>query len=218
MKHLKYLQICQALLASCLLLIFIVPIGINADSNYSNGSYGSCAYGVACSSTLSITSGGTVSLNVVFSNLSSACKINSDSVTVATNNSTGYKLYLMGLNSSGYLTGSTNISSTTYTRTTSTGLPYNTWGYRIDDTSSLGTNFGAGPTTTSTNPNAVNFAKVPYPWTNTAPVSNMDLIESPSTAQAGGKSTVVWYGICANTTIPSGAYTDTAIYTAITNP
>jgi len=124
----------------------------------------------------------------------------------------------MGLNSSGYLTGSTNISSTTYTRTTSTGLPYNTWGYRIDDTSSLGTNFGAGPTTTSTNPNAVNFAKVPYPWTNTAPVSNMDLIESPSTAQTGGKSTVVWYGICANTTIPSGAYTDTVIYTAITNP
>jgi hypothetical protein len=169
--------------------------------------------------TLQISSGSSASLNVSFTaSVSNACAINSDNVTVTSGNSTGYKLYLMGLNSSGYLTGSTNISSTTYTRTTSTGLPYNTWGYRIDDTSSLGTNFGAGPTTTSTNPNAVNFAKVPYPWTNTAPVSNMDLIESPSTAQAGGKTTKVWYGICANTSIPSGAYTDTVIYTAITNP
>ena len=215
MKHLKYLQICQALLASCLLLIFIVPIAINADSTYGSGLYGGCTYSTC---TLQISSGSTASLNVSFtSGISNACAINNDNVTVTTGNSTGYKLYLMGLNSSGYLTGSTNISSTTYTRTTSTGLPYNTWGYRIDDTSSLGTNFGSVTTTISTDPHTANFAKVPFPWTSSANPPG-DIIEYPTTSQYTGKTTKVWYGICVITTIPSGAYNDTVIYTAITNP
>jgi hypothetical protein len=203
-----------------LLLVFIVPLITRADANYGYGAYGACSYGVACptSTTLTITSSSSVSLNVTFSGGSNACAIGSDNVTVTTDNSTGYKLYLMGLNSSGYLTGATNISSTTATETTATGLANNTWGYRIDDTTSLGTNFGSGPTTSSTNPSSANFAQVPYPWTNTTAVTSMDLIESPTTAQSGGKITPVWYGICVDTSIPSGSYTNTIIYTAVTNP
>lgn len=218
MKHLRYLQICQALVASCLLLIFIVPLVIRADANFGSNSYGACSYGVACPSTLILTTNSNVSLAVAFNGSSSACSISNDNVTTTTTNSTGYNLYLMGVNSSGYLSGSTNINSTTYTNTTSTGLPYNSWGYRIDDSGTLGTNFGSGPTTTSTNPHTANFAKVPYPWTSSSPLSNMNLISAPTTAQPSGNTTVVWYGVCANTTIPSGSYSDTIVYTAVTNP
>jgi hypothetical protein len=211
MKHLKYLQICQGLLVSFLTLIFTIPLITKADSNYGASTYGTCSYGVACAtSTISITTNSNLSLTVNFS--SSNCAISSDSVVVTTNNSTGYKLFLYSQNASSYLTGAQNINPTTGTMASPIALASNTWGYRVNYNSSRSTdfanvvNFGAGPSTTSST-----FAKV----LATNPGDN---IINTSTSYSSGDTTSVTYGVCANTSLPSGSYTDTIIYTAATNP
>lgn len=196
MKHLKYLQICQALAASCLLLIFVIPLVTRADSNYGVSAYGTCSYGSACPSSLTISSSNSLSMSINFT--SGNCGSSSDSVVVSTSNSTGYKLFLYSQNASSYLSGPSNISPTTGTVVSPINLASNTWGYRVDGV----LNFGTGQTT---------YARV----LATNPGDN---IINRTTAYPSGDTTTVQYGVCANTSIPSGSYSDTIIYTAATNP
>jgi len=83
------------------------------------------------------------------------------------------------------------------------------WGYRIDGVGG----FGSGPTTTQSNIaiNAVKFAVIP------SSSSTADTIAVTSVAANPAVDTNVWYGVCANTSLPSGTYTSQVTYTAVTN-
>lgn len=200
MRHQKYLRNSLISLFSFLLILFSIPLFARADSSYGSGTYNSCAYSTACNNTtISISSGPSLSLNVNFNTLP-ACAAANDNVIVSTNSATGYSLLINSFNSGGYLTGATNISSTSGSRSSPVTLSINTWGYRVDSLAG----FGAIPS---------NYLTASYA---AVPVATTDLIAQTS-APATNASTAVWYGVCVDTSIPSGSYTDTIVYTAVAN-
>ena len=84
----------------------------------------------------------------------------------------------------------------------------NTWGYRVD---SLG-GFGSGPTSSQNSAaisGSIKFAAVP------ATASPNTLKTTSGTAS--NDTTTVWYGVAADTSQPSGTYTDSVTYTATAN-
>jgi len=153
------------------------------------------------------TTNGTVNANVLPS-VSGAQTTSSDTVTISTNDTTGYTLKLEDANAdTNLVSGANNIAATTGTQGSPVALTAGKWGYRVD---SLG-GFGAGPTSagTSTAIGAVTYAGVP------ANGSPNTLKTTSSTAT--NDTTTVWYSVAADTTQPVGTYTDIVTYTALTN-
>jgi hypothetical protein len=189
----------------------IGAIGLVFDSpvlaiNYGSGTYGTCQYS-SCS--ISISSSSTVSANIT-PTVSGACTINNDVVSVLTDDSNGYTLTIINSNiSTNLVNGGSSISSTSGTQAIPQALTTNNWGYRVDGVGG----FGAGPTTSQTNisPPAILFAVVP------SSSSSANTIATKSVAANPAVNTNVWYGVCANTTVPSGTYTTQITYTAVTN-
>jgi hypothetical protein len=154
------------------------------------------------------TTSGTVSDNVTPTG-SGAQTIQSDTVTVSTNDSSGYTLQLAESSATTTLTsGSNTIPASAGTQTTPTVMAANTWGYRADGVGG----FGAGPTTSASNAvisGTIKFAGVPVP------ASPNTLADTAGTAS--NAITTVWYGVAANTSQPSGTYTNTVTYTCTAN-
>jgi len=188
-----------------LIFAFFLPTVASA-STYGSGNYGSCGYN-SCS--LSIISNGSVSLNVS-PTTSGSCTIQSDEVTVLTDDNNGYTLDLTNGNNNTNLTnGSSSINASNGTFTSPTSLVINTWGYRVDGDGG----FGAGPTYAQSNSNqsGITFA-------GTQPEDGTpDDIASSSVAADPGVSTMVWYGVCADLSLTSGSYSSSITYTAIAN-
>lgn len=174
--------------------------------NYGAGSYGTCTFD-NCSITL--TTSGAVSANVTPVAGATRCTVSSDTVTATTDSSTGYTVTLTDSDTTNTLTGPSSIAASTGTAAAPVTLAANTWGYRVD---SIG-GFGAGPTSTLTSgvTPSQTFAAVPLS-TGTAAT-----IRTTSTTDTGTVSTPVWYGVCANSSLKSGAYTDSVTYTAVIN-
>jgi len=173
-----------------------------AASNSSN-----TVINAAIGSTISISTGGTVSLSITPTGSGSATSA-SDTVTVSTNNATGYTLQLADSDATVTLTnGANTIGAATGTFAAPASLGVNTWGYRIDG---AGT-FGAGPTSSQSN-----VASLSGTWA-AVPASGSPVTIKTTGSTASGDTTTVWYGASANTTKPNGTYTDTVTYTASTN-
>jgi len=154
-----------------------------------------------------LTSSGTVSLNSTPS-ASGVQTIASDTVTVSTNNAAGYTLQLNETTAaSALVSGGNSIPATSGTYGTPVAQSVNTWGYRVDG---LGT-FGAGTTSAVSNAaiGAATFAAVPA-------TASPQTIKTTS-ATATNDTTTVWYGVAVNTATPSGTYTNSVTYTAVTN-
>jgi hypothetical protein len=155
-----------------------------------------------------LTTNGTVNVNVVPTG-SGAQTIASDTITVSTNDAAGYTLQLAETSaSSALVSGGNSIPASAGTQTTPIVMAADTWGYRVD---SLG-GFGAGPTSTQSSTaisGTVKFAAVPA----TAAPNTL----KTTAATAANDTTTVWYGVAANTTQPSGAYTNGVTYTATAN-
>ena len=179
----------------------------DTSGTYGSGAYGSCEYGVACS--ISLTSNGNVSLDVTPSS-SGSCTIQSDTVTVFTDDTNGYTLTLAdnGTNTA-LINGSTSINATSGTFTAPAALTDKSWGYRVDGLDS----FGSGPTTNQTNVSSSStlFAGIE------ASDQLADTIAVTSGAADPAVTTTVWYGACADTTVSSGNYSTQVIYTAVAN-
>jgi hypothetical protein len=130
-------------------------------------------------------------------------------VTVSTNDSSGYTLTLAETGAgSTLLSGSNTIAASSGSQTTPVVMAANTWGYRVD---SVG-GFGTGPTSPQSSAaisGTIKFAAVP------ATASPNTLTTTAGTAS--NATTTVWYGVAANTTQPSGTYTNSVTYTATTN-
>lgn len=155
-----------------------------------------------------LTTNGTVNANVTPTG-SGAQTVSSDTVTVSTNDSSGYTLQL-GETGAGttLVSGGNTIPASSGTQATPAAMSVNTWGYRVD---SLG-GFGAGPTSSQSNTaisGSIKFAAVP------ASGSPNTLKDTSGTAT--NDTTTVWYGVAANTSQPSGTYTNSVTYTATSN-
>lgn len=154
------------------------------------------------------TSSATVAVNVTPTG-AGVQTINKDVVTISTNNSAGYTLKLSETNANNTLvSGSNTIAASSGTLTTPVVMAVNTWGYRVDGAG------GFGATATSAVNNAaisgtIKFAAVPA-------IAAPDTIKTTA-ATASNDITNVWYGVAANTAVPSGAYTNSVTYTVTAN-
>ena len=114
-------------------------------------------------------------------------------VTVNTNSADGYTLTFASNASAGTLSSSTTSSTitSTYTGTkTSSSMSANTWGFATDNT---------------------NFSKIPASATPTT-------IKTTSTASVDSSSkTTIQIGIKTAPLLPSGKYSGTVVFTAVTN-
>lgn len=178
-----------------------------AANEYSSGLYGACTYN-NCG--ISLSSAATVALPVT-PTAAGVCTVASNAVTVTTDASTGYTLQVGSSTTANTLnkSGGGTIASVTGTYAAPVSLTMNHWGYRVDNVGG----FGAGPTTAMTNGAvpARTFAGVPVSS------STADTIATTTTPASAGANTNVWYGICANTSQPAGAYTLNVTYTAVVN-
>lgn len=175
---------------------------------YGSGSYGTCTYGGGCS--ISLASSGSVDLSSIPTE-SGVYTVQSDSVTVATDNPSGYDLALesSSSSSSALVKGSDSIAASSGTIVSPIVLAMNTWGYRVDGTP----NFGGGPTLAVTNAaTSVDlFAGVPLG-------GNSQRVYHSDTAEPTGNTTPVWYGLAVDSGQPSGTYQQTVVYTATAAP
>jgi hypothetical protein len=173
---------------------------------YGGSNYGACDYG---SCTITLSSSGSTAVDVIPAS-TGKCTVHSDTASVLTDSTTGYSLSMTTNTTNNALVGtSTNISASSGTSASPIALAMNTWGYRVDGLSS----FGAGPTTSQSN------GTVPSVFFAGVPASNQTAVQIASSSSAANPAvnTTVWYGVCANATLPSGTYTTTVTYTAVTN-
>jgi hypothetical protein len=154
-----------------------------------------------------VSSGPSVSLPITPAS-GGAQTTRSDTVSVSTNNSSGYVLTLQDADATTSLVnGGNSILAHTGTQAAPTALANNSWGYRVD---SVG-GFGAGPgaSITDASSSAITYAGVPATG---AP----NTLKTTATT-ASSDITTVWYSAKADTTKPNGTYADTVTYTATTN-
>jgi hypothetical protein len=199
-------------LVSLALVILVVCVTQQIAAAYSSGTYGSstygsCDYGSVCS--ISLADSGNVSLNVT-PTVAGSCTVQSDSVSVLTDDANGYILTLTaGTTNTSLVSGSNTIPVGSGTRITPLALTSDTWGYRTDGVGG----FGNGPTTAKSNVamNSTVFAAL-------LPSNSAGDMIASSTSQADpAVSTTVWYGVCANTLAASGSYSTQVMYTAVVN-
>lgn len=163
----------------------------------------------AISSVISVfTSNGTVTANVTPTG-GGAQTIASDTLTVSTNDSLGYTLQIADTDATTTLvSGGNTISASPGSQTTPLAQAANAWGYRVDGVGG----FGAGPTSGQNSAaisGTIKFAGMPA---NSSP----NTIKTTSTT-ASNDTTTVWYGVTADTTQPTGTYSDSVTYTATAN-
>lgn len=183
---------------------------VSADTTdtavYGAGNYSGCDYGTCA---ITLTSGGSTNVNVV-PTPAGKCTVQSDTASVLTDSTVGYSLTMTTSTTNNAMLGSSgSISASSGTAASPVTLAMNTWGYRVDSLAG----FGAGPTTSQSSGSvpSVTFAGVPP--------SNLagTIVASSSGPADPAVDTTVWYGVCADSSIPAGSYTTTVTYTAVTN-
>ena len=196
--------------AALLAIAFVAVPAAYADTTdstvYGSGNYGNCDYG-AC--TITLSSGGATTLNVA-PTPTGKCTVQSDTASVLTDNTVGYSLTMTTSTTNNAMTGASgSIAAASGTAASPVTLGMNKWGYRVDSLAG----FGAGPTSSQNNGSvpSVSFAGVPA--SNQSPTQ----VASTSGPANPAATTTVWYGLCADSSVPSGGYSVTVTYTAVTN-
>lgn len=182
--------------------VIAMPILATAAQSTSN-----TTISATIAATISISSGATVAIAVTPTtggSLSSA----SDTISVSTNNTTGYILTLADSDATTNLTsGGNTIGAHAGTQASPTALAVNKWGYRVVNVGGFGATAYSGesnaPSSTST-------------WAGVPATGSANTIKSTATT-ASADTTTVWYGVRATTAQPAGTYTDVVTYTATTN-
>jgi hypothetical protein len=184
-------------------MIFLQPA---QGLNYSAGTYGTCQYGT-CG--ISLATSGSIAVDVIPVGGSTRCTVTNDVVTVTTNASTGYTVSLTNTDTSSTLNGPVSISASSGTPASPSSLTSNTWGYRVDGVAG----FGSGPTSSATNGTIPAQAYAGVPISSGSP----GLIRTTPVVDPVTVNTSVWYGVCADSTLQSGSYSDSVTYTAVIN-
>lgn len=196
--------------AVAVVAIVLAPVAASAATDT-----GSTTINSTVGNTISMTTSGTLAVNVM-PTTSAVESVYDDVVTISTNNATGYTLALADSDAITTLaSGGNSIAAHAGTAGTPTLLADNTWGWRVDNSDGVGTEFpldafGAGPTVDTANSTTGTGIYAGMP-TSASPVT----VRSTTTT-ASGQVTNVWYGVRINTAQPTGTYTGAVTYTATT--
>lgn len=205
----KILLISLALLFSAAVLLVpsnLVTADTSDSTTYGSGNFGDCNYG---SCTITLTGDNQVNVNVI-PTPEGRCTVQSNTPSVLTDSSTGYTLTMTtSTTENAMISSGGEITPVNGTAGSPATLSVNTWGYRVDGLDA----FGAGPTSPlqSGSTPAVTFAAVPSSEDVATPVASSMGPANPAI------DTTVWYGVCADASIPAGTYSTTVTYTAVTN-
>ena len=161
-----------------------------------------------------LSTSGTVTVNVTPTG-SGAQTIGADTVTVSTNDPGGYTLTLASSSAqTTLLSGSNTIPGSTGTVSTPVYQAVNTWGYCVYDsaysTGWTNSNCPSGTTSNTAISGTYKFAGVPA---SGSPATIVDYTGGTATNRVD----TVYYAVAANTSQPSGTYSNTVTYTATTN-
>lgn len=180
--------------------LLLVPVSVHAATDTDT-----TTVEVAIGETISVSTSTTVSINVVPVSGGSQSS-ESDTVTVATNSSSGYELTLENADADTDLEdGSNTIAAHAGTFAAPSALANNSWGYAVAGAGSFDASYSAlDNVTTSTSL-----------WAGVPGVGSSHTIASSNGPEASDQTTV-WYSVKADTSKPSGTYTDTVLYTATT--
>lgn len=159
-------------------------------------------------STISVQSTSNVALNINPTATQAKASSGKATVTVSTNNATGYNLKI-GMNGAdrNLNKATDNITAHAGTLAAPTALANNTWGYRVENVGG----FNAGNITPENNVNdlAGTLAGVP--------AQNAEEEIKNHNAAVQSNTTDVLFGAKVDATKPSGAYTGTVVFTATAN-
>ena len=172
------------------------------------------------SSTVSVTVGDTISISsadtvsfAIAPTGGGALTNDSDVVTVSTNKVTGYALTLADTDATTTLvSGANTFTASAGTKTVPVALVNGTWGYALATaTTGIGTNGFDASYAIETN-STTSTSK----WSGVPATGSPIMIKTTATT-ATNDTTTVWYAAKANTSQPTGTYTDSVTYTATTN-
>lgn len=167
---------------------------------------------VSVNSTISISTGSSVAISITPTS-GGVVSSSSDTVTVSTNNSTGYALTVADSDATTTLAnGGNNFAASSGTKTAPITLANNTWGFAVPTaTTGIGTNGFDASYSAETN-NVSSTSK----WAG-MPATGSPMMLKTTSATATNDTTTVWYAAKATTAQPNGTYTGTVTYTATTN-
>lgn len=185
--------------------IALAPVITSAASSSEN-----TTINAVIGSTISLTTSGTVTLNITPVSGGSQTSA-SDTVTVNTNNATGYNLAVRDSDANlSLVNGTETITASSNTFAAANTLANNTWGWAVPNNTT-----GIGANTFDASYSA--FSDVTNSTTRWAGITASDQIFKNTTTVASNDVTSVWYSAKADTSKPNGTYTDTVTYTATTN-
>lgn len=168
---------------------------------------GNTTINATVNSTLTLSTSGTVGISLT-PTTGAVVSSSSDSVSVSTNDANGYNLTLSDSDTVTTLAkGGDTVAAHAGTYAAPTALATNSWGYRIVGQGGFtaGAYTGESDATSSTST-----------WAGVASSASPVTIKTTAT-NAQNDATTVWYGVKMDNTKPTGVYTDTVTYTALTN-
>ncbi len=180
---------------------------VAARNAYHEGPYSATATGRVRYITVSAPT--TMTINVTATGGVTRMSSANHNVLVSTNAPAGYDLQLEAATSvRNLVNNSYTITPSLGTQAAPTGLVNSTWGYRVPGQGGFGS--GSGLESNKSGGSAYTWAGIP---TQGSPAT----IRS-HTAAATNHPTTVWYGVSVQPTQPSGTYSSTVTYTAVTKP
>lgn len=201
----KPLLILGAIVASA--AIIASPALVSAASDTEN-----TTISVAVGSVISVSTGASVAISLTPTS-GGVLSSNSDTVTVSTNNATGYNLSVADSDATTTLaSGGDSFAASSGTKVAPIALANNTWGVAVaTGTTGIGTNgFDASYSVETNNASSTSV------WAG-MPASGSPMMLKTTAATATNDATTVWYAAKATTAQPNGTYTGTVTYTATTN-
>lgn len=181
--------------------VVLSPVAASAVSNSANTTVSATVNDV-----ISISTSSTVSFTITPTS-GGAVSSNSDTVTVSTNKAAGYTLTLADTDAtSNLVSGSDTFTPHAGTQVSPTALANGKWGYAVASVGGFDASYSAE---TSNNSSTSKWAGVP--------VTGSPNTLKTTSSTATNDTTTVWYAAKANTSQPSGTYTDSVTYTATTN-
>lgn len=191
------------LAATALIVVGVIcsPVIASAASTTAN-----TVVNASVGASIGITSTSTVALSLT-PTASGVVSSASDTVTVNTNNATGYTLTLADGDANVNLTsGGNTIGAHSGTQASPSTLGTNKWGYAVAGVGGFDGSYSSEANSTTSSSK----------WAG-VPVSGSPVQLKTTATTATNDTTTVWYGVKATSAQPNGTYSDTVTYTATTN-
>lgn len=155
---------------------------------------------------ISITTSSTVAISIT-PTAGGALSSSNDTITVNTNNPSGYTLTLANSDASlNLVSGGNTIQAHSGTQASPSSMTSNRWGYAVAGVGGFDGSYAAETNNTSSTST----------WAG-VPASGTPITLKATATTASNDTTTVWYGVKATSAQPNGTYSDTVTYTATTN-